>query len=610
MIRANFTFKGLSYIILCQSEDKMEEIFKKFATKAQIEINRIYFIYNGNKIDEKLKVNQIINKIDQSRETINILANEINQSTIIEKSFKSKEIICPNCFNNILININDYKITLYNCKNNHTINNISLKDYENTQNIDISKIICNKCKKNKSQVFKNEFYICLNCTENLCSLCKSIHDQNHKIINYEDKNNYCGNDKDIFIKYCCKCNKNVCMLCENEHRSHKMIYLGDMLIKKEVLINEKNELKNHIDKLEENFENIYCNFKNIMDNIKLYYNIYLDIINNYEINKKNYYLLQNINEFKKYNNNVYQDINKIIKESNINIKFSYIMDLYNKINNKEKKVDNNNLNKNNNNIIKNKDHKGNNKLDKISSISSERPTKNNDKKKINTNNSKQLSNASFNEVLSPNESFKELISRFESNKKELPKSKLNNQELTKKELPKKNVSKKELMKKELPIKELSKREKIKKELPVKELPIKESSKKELPKKELVKNEFIQEQYIFDGIQKIRIYPCKHCGRKFIKKSLNIHSSVCLSVFGKKKRSLYIIEKKIINNMVVIYKKNRILENKKKQLKKGKQKKVISNWKKKSIGFKKFLKEKKSETGIIRKDIAIFLPKSF
>ena len=79
------------------------------------------------------------------------------------------------------------------------------------------------------------------------------------------------------------------------------------------------------------------NLKNIIDNIKLYYNIYLDIINNYEINKKNYYLLQNINEFKIYNNNIYQDINKIINESNRNIKFSYIMDLYNKINNKEKK---------------------------------------------------------------------------------------------------------------------------------------------------------------------------------------------------------------------------------------------------------------------------------
>ena len=61
-------------------------------------------------------------------------------------------------------------------------------------------------------------------------------------------------------------------------------------------------------------------------------------------------------------------------------------------------------------------------------------------------------------------------------------------------------------------------------------------------------------------------------------------------------------------MVVIYKKNRILENKKKQLKKGKQKKVISNWKKKSIGFKKFLEEKKSKTDIIRKYMEIFVPK--
>lgn len=83
MIRANFTFKGLSTIILCQSENKMEEIFKKFATKARIEINRIYFIYNGNKIDQKLKINQIINKIDQNREEINILVNEMPKKIVI-----------------------------------------------------------------------------------------------------------------------------------------------------------------------------------------------------------------------------------------------------------------------------------------------------------------------------------------------------------------------------------------------------------------------------------------------------------------------------------------------------------------------------------------------
>ena len=36
------------------------------------------------------------------------------------------------------------KKNLFDCKNNHNINNILLNEYEN--NIDISKIICNNCK--------------------------------------------------------------------------------------------------------------------------------------------------------------------------------------------------------------------------------------------------------------------------------------------------------------------------------------------------------------------------------------------------------------------------------------------------------------------------------
>ena len=53
------------------------------------------------------------------------------------KLIKSKDNICPNCKENILININDYRVNLYQCKNNHIINNISLEEYENTQKIDV-----------------------------------------------------------------------------------------------------------------------------------------------------------------------------------------------------------------------------------------------------------------------------------------------------------------------------------------------------------------------------------------------------------------------------------------------------------------------------------------
>ena len=54
-------------------------------------------------------------------------------------------------------------INLFDCKYKHNIENILLKDYKNTQNIDTSKIICNKCKiANKSNTYNNELYICIN----------------------------------------------------------------------------------------------------------------------------------------------------------------------------------------------------------------------------------------------------------------------------------------------------------------------------------------------------------------------------------------------------------------------------------------------------------------
>ena len=51
--------------------------------------------------------------------------------------------------------------------------------------------------------------------------------------------------------------------------------------------------------------------------MKIYYNIYNDIINNYNCKNINYEILYNINEFNKYNNNIIKDINEIINDKNI-----------------------------------------------------------------------------------------------------------------------------------------------------------------------------------------------------------------------------------------------------------------------------------------------------
>ena len=95
--------------------------------------------------------------------------------------------------------------------------------------INISDIKCEICKlKNKANCPNNEFYKCLICNNNLCLLCKSIHQPNHCIINYEEKNYKCNKHNDSFIKYCLKCNKNLCYICDDDHEEHNKISLSDI----------------------------------------------------------------------------------------------------------------------------------------------------------------------------------------------------------------------------------------------------------------------------------------------------------------------------------------------------------------------------------------------
>ena len=54
-----------------------------------------------------------------------------------ENIIKSEEIICPICKKITFIDVSNYKLTFHNnCK--HNIRNILLKDYEETQNFNIS----------------------------------------------------------------------------------------------------------------------------------------------------------------------------------------------------------------------------------------------------------------------------------------------------------------------------------------------------------------------------------------------------------------------------------------------------------------------------------------
>jgi len=374
MMKVIFTYKRIETIIQSNFNDKIEDVYKKYGNKIGIDISKVFFIYNGNKINDNIILNNIINEEDKRRNIMNILVNENDNPIIKDNIVKSKEIICPKCNENILIKIDEYKINFFNCKNNHNIDNILLNEFENMQNVDISKIICNNCKiKNKSNTYNNEIYRCNICKINLCPLCKSSHNNNHKIINYDNKNYICEIHNMSYIKYCKDCKSNICMLCSKEHKNHSIIYYDDMILSEEDNKKEINKLKDYINKFNNNINDIIDKLNKVKYNMNIYYNMYNNIINNYNCENINYEILYNINEFNKYNNIIIKDIYKIINDNNINNKFNNILNIYYQMNNKSKinnKMSNNNENNNkidykmnnNNNTMNINNNEYNNKI--------------------------------------------------------------------------------------------------------------------------------------------------------------------------------------------------------------------------------------------------------
>ena len=141
-----FTFNSKQITIQCKKEDLMKDICQKFASNINKEIDELLFLYEGEKIHYELTFNEQAKEYDNKNGKMNILVY-LFEDNEYKKSIKSKDIICPKCGEICLLNIKDYIISFYDCKNEDILNNISLNEYETIQKKEKSKIICTDCKK-------------------------------------------------------------------------------------------------------------------------------------------------------------------------------------------------------------------------------------------------------------------------------------------------------------------------------------------------------------------------------------------------------------------------------------------------------------------------------
>ena len=329
MAEAIFNYEGSNTTIQCNINDKMKEIINKFITKIDKKQSDLYYLYNGNKIDDNLTFNEQANDIDKNRMKMNIIVNQ-NEEDNNEKIEKiSTDIICPQYKENSLIVFKDFKINLSGCKNNHNNKDIILDIYENTQKINLRNIKCDICKNNnKGNTHNNEFYICITYNKNLCPLCKSIHDKNHSIINYDDKKYICKQHNESFIKYCKNCKEDICIVCEVNHEGHDIIDLRKMIIDKQELLKIKDDLKNSINKFKYKISLIKGLLDRIMNMLNKYYKINEDIINNYNMNNRYFYRLQNLYTLKINNQMIIKDLTYIINNDKISDVYEYSIDKF------------------------------------------------------------------------------------------------------------------------------------------------------------------------------------------------------------------------------------------------------------------------------------------
>ena len=338
-LEAIFSYNGIDTIIQAHADDKMEDIINKYIQKAGIEKDNIIFMYNGVQINENFSFTPQGND-----EKLSILVADIdNKDEPKQSEVISNYLICPECYENIILNINDYKVN-YKCKNNHTGNQMSFNEYEKLQKIDLTKIKCEQCEKfTKRDTFNNTFFYCFDCKKSICPLCKNSHDPKHKIFNYDDKNYYCEKHNEQFIEYCQKCEKNLCFLCKNEHSTHEnIINLQNMIIPKEELLNKFKITEDLINEIKKTVEYIKNKLNYFVENIDTFYKINKIFIDNYDAKNRNYEILQNLKEILNSNNFLIKELESINREQYFNNKISNMLNICDKISSRNQEIINSN----------------------------------------------------------------------------------------------------------------------------------------------------------------------------------------------------------------------------------------------------------------------------
>ena len=307
MAQLIFRFNSQDIIHNYQQGEQISSILQSFCHNFGIKRDNFAFLCNGMILNDQSTIQSLT---PNNNNQIIILVTDIGTSPPTKPVMRQSEsIICPICKESIVLSVRDFKVSLFKCKNGHRMDNIPLRKFKETQNIDISKILCSECKSSKANIYENKMHFCVKCKKNLCPLCKRTHDENHKIVKYENKFFICEKDFGKFNNYCSTCDKAFCSFCENEHDKHNKMSFGTIMGNIREISKIQEGLKHDVDKLKNIIKvipNIITSiFNKVSENLDAYFDINETIINTIKKEHMNYEQITslnqiNINEIQKF----------------------------------------------------------------------------------------------------------------------------------------------------------------------------------------------------------------------------------------------------------------------------------------------------------------------
>ena len=327
MYSIEFNYNEYIREVHCDYFETIRSVCKRYAKKSNLDVNALGFIYLGKELNYELNFAQTAADIDKNRKIMTVFVvdkylDEFNVS-------KAREIICPECFDSALLEIKKFNINIYDCQNGHQAGNFLLDEIEESQLIDLTQIKCEICKiYSRGYTYRNQFYRCNTCKKNLCPICELRHDKTHRIINYDRKNYVCQEHNKSYHSYCKNCKINMCVLCEKNHEKHHIIYLHKMIKKdKDDLIKFARKLREAVNTFSRDVKMIINRLNLVKENMKSFFELYYNIIYNYEEERINYEILKNLDQVRN-NHEILELLESINNENDIYKKFKYMYEMY------------------------------------------------------------------------------------------------------------------------------------------------------------------------------------------------------------------------------------------------------------------------------------------